>query len=92
MPAAVKLGDTSTHGGTIVGPGITTVLIGGSPACVMGDMHTCPLPVESGHVPSSPFTSGSGTVMIGGVPALRTTDVCACGAGAAVGEPTVMIG
>jgi uncharacterized Zn-binding protein involved in type VI secretion len=31
-------------------------------------------------------------VMIGGVPALRTTDSCICGAMAAVGEPTVMIG
>jgi uncharacterized Zn-binding protein involved in type VI secretion len=30
--------------------------------------------------------------MIGGMPALRTSDTCLCGAGAAVGEPTVMIG
>ena len=40
----------------------------------------------------SPFPAGSATVMIGGRPALRTTDACACGAMAAVGQPTVQIG
>ena len=35
---------------------------------------------------------GSATVLIGGRPALRTTDACICGAMAAVGAPTVMIG
>jgi uncharacterized Zn-binding protein involved in type VI secretion len=30
-------------------------------------------------------------VLIGGRPALRTSDVCLCGAAAAVGEPTVII-
>ena len=32
MPAAARVGDTTTHGGSIVGPGISTVLIGGMPA------------------------------------------------------------
>ena len=35
---------------------------------------------------------GSATVLIGGMPALRVTDTAICGAMAAVGEPTVMIG
>jgi uncharacterized Zn-binding protein involved in type VI secretion len=35
---------------------------------------------------------GSGTVMIGGRPALRVSDACVCGAMAAVGAPTVLIG
>ncbi len=92
MPAAVTVGDTSTHGGTIVGPGAATVLIGGKPAAVAGDMHVCVLP-PSGHQPTaSPFPSGSTTVLIGGMPALRTTDACLCGAMAAVGQPTVLIG
>lgn len=92
MPAAVTVGDTSTHGGTIVGPGVATVLIGGKPAAVAGDMHVCVLP-PSGHQPTaSPFPSGSTTVLIGGMPALRTTDACLCGAMAAVGQPTVLIG
>ncbi len=92
MPAAARVGDTTNHGGTIVGPGVPTVLIGGMPAAVVGDTHVCSLP-PNGHQPTaSPFPSGSTTVMIGGTPALRTTDSCICGAMAAVGEPTVMIG
>lgn len=92
MPAAARMGDTTTHGGTIVGPGVATVLIGGLPAAVMGDTHVCSLP-PNGHQPTaSPFPSGSTSVMIGGLPAVRTTDACICGAMAAVGEPTVMIG
>lgn len=92
MPAAARAGDTSTHGGTITGPGIATVLIGGMPAAVVGDMHVCSLP-PSGHQPTvSSFPAGSGTVFIGGKPALRVGDMCICGAGAAVGCPTVIIG
>ena len=92
MPSAARVGDTSTHGGTIVGPGMATVLIGGKPAAVAGDMHVCSLP-PNGHQPTaSAFPSGSTTVLIGGMPAIRTTDTCICGAMAAVGDPTVSIG
>lgn len=91
MPAAARVGDVSNHGGTIVGPGVATVLIGGMPAAVAGDTHVCSLP-PSGHQPTaSPFPAGSATVLIGGMPALRVTDTCICGAMAAVGEPTVII-
>ncbi len=92
MPPAARVGDTTNHGGTILGPGAPTVLIGNLPAAVAGDTHVCSLP-PNGHQPTaSVFPAGSATVLIGGVPALRTTDACACGAMAAVGEPTVMIG
>ncbi|MCF0184904.1 MAG: PAAR domain-containing protein [Bacteroidaceae bacterium] len=91
MAAAARVGDVTTHGGVITGPGVPTVLIGGMPAAVLGDLHSCPIPPPT-HVPSSPFVLGSMTVLIGGKPALRTTDICGCGAMAAVGCPTVMIG
>lgn len=92
MSAAVRMGDNTTHGGVVIGPGVPTVLIGGMPAAVVGDMHVCSLP-PSGHQPTvSPFPVGSGTVFIGGRPALRTTDTCLCGAAAIVGSPTVIIG
>ncbi len=92
MPAAARVGDISNHGGTITGPGVATVLIGGMPAAVAGDLHTCALP-PSGHQPTvSPFPAGSATVLIGGRPAIRITDACVCGAMAVVGAPTVMIG
>lgn len=92
MPAAARVTDTTTHGGTIVGPGEPTVLIGGMPAAVMGDNHVCSLPPNAHQPTASPFLIGSSTVMIGGKPAIRVSDTCLCGAGAAVGEPTVMIG
>ncbi|HRI29483.1 MAG TPA: PAAR domain-containing protein [Chitinophagales bacterium] len=92
MPAAARAGDTSTHGGTITGPGIATVLIGGMPAAVVGDMHVCSLPPTVHQPTVSSFPAGSGTVFIGGKPALRVGDMCICGAGAAVGCPTVIIG
>ncbi|HYR11391.1 MAG TPA: PAAR domain-containing protein [Longimicrobium sp.] len=91
MPAAARVGDTSTHGGTIVGPGNATVLIGGMPAAVAGDMHVCSLPPNTHQPTASPFPTGSTTVLIGGMPAIRATDTCICGAMAAVGDPTVMI-
>lgn len=92
MPPAARVGDLSNHGGTVTGPGVATVLLGGKPAAVAGDLHVCVLPPQ-GHQPTaSPFPMGSATVLIGGKPALRTTDTCLCGAMAALGEPTVQIG
>lgn len=92
MPAAACVGDLSTHGGTITGPGSPTVLIGGKPAAVVGDLHACALPPNSHQPTVSPFPMGSATVLFGGVPALRVGDACLCGASAAVGCPTVVIG
>ncbi|MCD6063679.1 MAG: PaaR repeat-containing protein [Flavipsychrobacter sp.] len=92
MPLAARVGDVTTHGGTIIGPGVATVLIGGQPAVVVGDNHICVIPPNTGHVTATPFIMGSTTVMIGGRPAIRTSDTCICGAMAAVGCPTVTIG
>ncbi|GAB2475532.1 MAG: PaaR repeat-containing protein [Cytophagales bacterium] len=92
MPNAARVGDTSNHGGTIIGPGVPTVMIAGMPAAVMGDNHACSLPPNSHQPTVSPFIAGSGTVMIGGKPALRVGDTCVCGASPAAGAPTVLIG
>lgn len=92
MPAAVRVTDTTNHGGTVIGPGVATVLIGGMPAAVLGDNHICSLPPNAHQPTASPFIQGSSTVMIGGVPAVRVGDTCVCGASAVVGEPTVIIG
>jgi len=92
MPAAARVGDTTNHGGTVTGPGVANVMIGGMLAAVMGDMHVCVLPPNTHQPTSSPFVLGSVTVLIGGKPALRAGDVCGCGASVAVGCPTVLIG
>jgi uncharacterized Zn-binding protein involved in type VI secretion len=91
MPPAARVGDTTGHPGTVTGPGASTVLIGGMPAAVMGDMHACAFPPPASH-PPTPFAKGSGTVLIGNRPALRIGDTAGCGAPVAVGAFTVMIG
>lgn len=92
MANAARVTDTTNHGGTIIGPGVATVLIGGMPASVVGDNHVCVLPPNSHQPTVSAFPAGSSTVFIGGMPAVRTGDSCICGASAVVGCPTVTIG
>ena len=92
MPPAAKVTDVTTHGGTIIGPGVPTVLIEGMPAAVATDNHVCALPPNAHQPTVSIFPAGSATVFIGGKPALRVGDTCICGAASAVGAPTVLIG
>lgn len=91
MPAAARVGDPTGHPGTITGPGVGTVLIGGMPAAVMGDMHACSFPPPPSH-PPSPFTKGSGTVLIGSRSAVRMGDMSGCGAPVVAGCMTVVVG
>lgn len=72
-------------GGPITGPGCPTVLIGGMPAAVMGDMCVCVGPPDT-------IILGSTGVMIGGKPAARMGDQCAHGGAITLGCPTVLIG
>ncbi|MBC7423052.1 MAG: PAAR domain-containing protein [Ferruginibacter sp.] len=98
MPPAARLGDMHVcpmvtpapvpvpHvGGPIIGPGMPTVLIGGMPAAVLGDMLTCVGPPDV-------IAKGSATVLIGGKPAARLGDLTAHGGVIVVGLPTVIIG
>ena len=98
MPAAARLTDMHAcplvtpglppipHvGGPLIGPGVTTVLIGKLPAAVVGDNAVC---VGSPDV----IISGSATVLIGGRPAARLGDTTAHGGRIVMGCPTVMIG
>ena len=92
---AARVGDMTSHGGSIVGPGCPTVLIGSMPAARMGDMHVCPM--VTGFVPhvGGPIALGSATVMIGNMPAARVGDMAICvgpPATIALGCPTVLIG
>lgn len=94
MPPAARIGDMHTcpmasptpHvGGPITGPGAPTVLIGGMPAAVLGDLATCAGPPDT-------IIMGSTTVMIGGKPAARQGDPTAHGGSVTIGLPTVLIG
>lgn len=68
-----------------MGPGCPTVLVGGMPAAVLGDMAMCVGPPDS-------VALGSTGVMFGGKPAARMGDLCGHGGQIAVGLPTVLIG
>jgi uncharacterized Zn-binding protein involved in type VI secretion len=96
MPPAARVGDMHTcpmvnpgpvpHvGGPILPPGVPTVIIGGMPAAVVGNMCTCVGPPDV-------IAKGSMTVMIGGMPAARMGDNTAHGGVIVMGLPTVMIG
>jgi len=89
---AARVGDLTAHPGAITGPGNPTVLIGGQPAAVAGDTHTCAMPPNAGPHPPTPFLKGSLTVFIGGRPALRVGDKSGCGAPIVSGMPAVIIG
>ncbi|MEP7111318.1 MAG: PAAR domain-containing protein [Ferruginibacter sp.] len=72
-------------GGPVVGPGVPTVLIGGMPSAVVGDMCVCVGPPDV-------IAMGSATVLIGGKPAARMGDMSAHGGAIVLGCPTVLIG
>jgi uncharacterized Zn-binding protein involved in type VI secretion len=92
MPPAARVSDTTGHPGTITGPGVATVLIGGMPAAVLGDMHSCTIPPTLGPHPPSPIVKASTTVLINGRGAARMGDTVGCGAPIILGVPTVQIG
>ena len=72
-------------GGPVSVPGVPTVLIGGMPAAVMGDMATCVGPPDT-------IVKGSATVLIGNKPAARMGDTTSHGGSIILGMPTVLIG
>ena len=92
MPPAARVTDPTGHPGVITGPGAPNVLIGGLPAAVLGDTHTCAFPPPAGPHPPTPIAKGSATVLIAGRPAARLGDLAGCGAPIVMGMPTVLIG
>jgi uncharacterized Zn-binding protein involved in type VI secretion len=72
-------------GGPISGPGAPTVIIGGMPGAVLGDIAICAGPPDS-------CIMGSTTVFLAGKPAVRMGDPTAHGGVVVAGLPTVMIG
>jgi len=94
---AARMGDTTSHGGSIV-VGAPTVLIGGQPAARMNDMHVCPM-VNPGVPPpphvGGPILLGCPTVLICGQMAARMGDMAQCSGppdSIVGGCPTVLIG
>lgn len=95
MPPAARIGDVHVcpmvngvvpHvGGPLSGPGAPTVMIGGKPAAIVGDLAVCVGPPDSA-------VMGEPTVKINHQMALRMGDSTAHGGTVMMGCPTVMIG
>ena len=66
MFPGARVGDMTLTGDPITGPGVPTVMIGGMPASVVGDL-------VSGAACVGAISMGSTTVLIGGRPAARVT-------------------
>ncbi|GAA5165551.1 PAAR domain-containing protein [Ornithinimicrobium tianjinense] len=92
MPSVARVGDTTSHGGVVVGPGVSTVLVGGLPAATVGDVVLCPGLAHPALPGPQPVVRGSATVLVGGRPVARTGDPLACGAVVVRGVPTVLVG
>jgi uncharacterized Zn-binding protein involved in type VI secretion len=69
FPAA-RVGDITATGDADTGTGVPTVLIGGKPVSVLGDIVT-------GSVCIGAVTMGNPTILVGGRPIARLTSQCA---------------
>lgn len=75
MPLIVRLGDSSSHGGTVISSADRWTCEGKLIAR-KGDLHSCPIP---GHGVTS-IVSGSSKFICEGDPVARTGDATGCGA------------
>ncbi|MFD0205067.1 MULTISPECIES: PAAR domain-containing protein [Saccharothrix] len=99
MPPAARLGDKTSHGGSIGTPppaaavAVATVLIEGKPAAVGGSLHVCVVPKDAVLGPANVVELRvGGQVFIGGMVAARVGDSTTCQANIATGALTVHIG
>ncbi|MDH7601902.1 MAG: PAAR domain-containing protein [Armatimonadota bacterium] len=81
-----RLGDMSSHGGTIITGSVTT-MVNGRPAARMGDKHACPIPYHG----VTPIVTGSLKTTTDGRPNARVGDVTGCGAVIVGGSPDSLV-
>jgi uncharacterized Zn-binding protein involved in type VI secretion len=75
---------------------VSTVLIEGKPAAVVGSTHICVIPPHAALGPANVIMPSPGAatsqVLIGGLPAARVGDRTTCQANIVMGALTVLIG
>ncbi len=81
MAKIARLGDSSSHGGTIITAASRTYA-DSIPVARKGDLHSCPIP---GHGVTA-IVTGSPTVEVEGSPVARVGDVAGCGAAITTGS------
>ena len=82
MAAVARLGDTSSHGGSIISSASVTK-VNGILVARVGDSHSCPIP---GHGVTSILTGSSNFRCEGSITAV-VGSVCGCGAVINSGSP-----
>lgn len=83
MATVIRVGDMSSHGGTII-TGSPTATVNGLPVCRIGDLHSCPQ-FYPGMVPHAvtPVIAAAGVIArptVDGVPIAVSGDITGCGA------------
>ena len=77
-----RLGDPSSHGGTIIGPCSPTVTVDGLRVARTGDMHQCPI---TGH--GTTALTGTSPAKVDGSNIVCVGDTAGCGASITTGSP-----
>jgi len=76
MPAIIRLGDPTSHGGKVVSVSAQQFIVGGKPVARVGDTCSCPMP---GHGPCT-IVEGSSKDLVGGVAIAYHGHKTSCGA------------
>ena len=87
MRAVVRLGDSSSHGGTVI-TASSRVRVGGALVARIGDLHSCPVP---GHGITA-ITTGAARCKVEGSPVARAGDMAGCGAVLIASQSKVVVG
>ena len=90
MAGASRVG-TDSAGGTITGPGCSTVRVNGKSVSVKGDSVTPHAPIDTPHDGAPVMVGSSSTVKAGGKFIVRSGDSASCGHSAS-GSGNVNIG
>ncbi|QEM82543.1 PAAR domain-containing protein [Halomonas binhaiensis] len=75
MRPLILVGDSTSHGGTVL-EGASSTFVQGKSVARVGDKVSCP---KNGHSPAV-IVSGDATTLIDGKPVARHGDKCSCGA------------
>lgn len=81
MKPIIRLGDSSSHGGSMISAN-AKFTVNGKIACVNGDSHSCPIPFHGVTSVSSNNTLKSGSKSV-----IRVGDSAGCGAVLNSGSP-----
>ena len=87
MSQVVRLGDSSSHGGTVI-TASSRVRVGGVLVARAGDLHSCPVP---GHGITA-IASGAVRCKVEGSPVARAGDAVGCGAVLSASQARMIVG